>query len=166
MSIRWRAGNMTRRSSLALLMGLTGAALGWRGAGAGELPPRQASQKALNAVTRWGIQYQNVDLQAVAASNLDLIVLDPSLNDAELRFIRREECKLIKTKRDGTRRLVLAYLCVGEVDTKRWYWPARLLQAPPKWVGPENPNWPGSRSVMFWAEEWQKLVFQSHDSIL
>ncbi len=49
---------------------------------------RQKSRDALMKVTHyWGCQYQNVDLEAVARSDLDLIVLDPSLNDDLGRFV-------------------------------------------------------------------------------
>lgn len=129
-------------------------------------PARQTSRDALAKVRTWGCQYQNVDPETIAASDLDLIVLDPSLNDDSGRFITQEECRAMQRRPDGSRRVVLAYLCVGEVDTKRWYWPAEWRLNPPAWVGPENPNWPGSRSVQYWNEEWQSLVFAGDGSML
>jgi cysteinyl-tRNA synthetase len=95
-----------------------------------------------------------------------MIVLDLSLNDSELRFITPAECERLKVKPDGSPRLVLAYLSVGEVDTKRWYWPSKWLLNPPDWVGAENPNWAGARSVQYWNPQWRSLVFEGDNSIL
>lgn len=128
--------------------------------------PRVAMRRALAKVKRWGCQYQNMRPREISASDLDLVVIDPSLDDWSRRFVTPAELQRMKRKPDGSRRIVLAYLCVGETDTKRWYWPERWRQQPPPWVGLPNPAWPGSRYVRFWDPEWQDLVFRSSDSIL
>ena len=159
------AWGLTRRSFLAMALGAAGA-FKWKAARASAESPRQLSGVALKSVVNWGCQYQKVDLAAIARSNLDMIVLDPSLNDAELQFLTRDQCLALKTKPDGGRRIVLAYLCVGEVGTTRWHWPAEWRETPPAWVGAENPQWPGSRSVQFWNSEWRSLIFGRPNSIL
>lgn len=128
--------------------------------------PRARSRTALEAVRSWGCQYQNVDVSKIAASPLDLIVIDPSLDDGARRFVTREDMARLRRKPDGSRRLVLGYLCVGETDIKRWYWPARWKAAPPDWLGAANPNWPGSHHVRFWDSQWQSLIFREKDSLL
>ena len=115
---------------------------------------------------RWGCQYQQVDLAAIASSNIDLIVIDPSLDDSSRRFVTQAECATLKAKSDGSRRIVLAYLSVGEADTKRWYWPEEWRRSAPDWVGPENARWPGSRSVRYWNSEWRDLVYHRTGSML
>jgi cysteinyl-tRNA synthetase len=123
-------------------------------------------RELLRGVARWGAQYQNIDLDAVAASDLDLVVLEPSLDDYYLRFIQPAEVERLKRKPGGGRRIVLAYLPVGETDTKRWYWPQEWREAVPEWVGPDNPDWPGSRHVRFWHPQWRGLVFEQPGSLL
>ncbi len=151
---------LTRRTVLGLLGALSFGLTGSRQARAA------TRREALRGVRHWGAQYQEIDLDAVAASDLDLIVLEPSLDDWYMRFIRPAEVERLKRKPDGSRRIVLAYLPVGETDTKRWYWPEAWRKSPPSWVGPENPNWPGSRHVQYWNEAWQDLVFAKPDSML
>lgn len=157
---------MTRRTMLTGFF----TALGLAGSRAAAVRPLSAARlrscHALANVTRWGCQYQNVDLQSIARSDLDLIVIDPSLDDAHGRFVTRAQCEAIQERSGGSRRIVLGYLCVGEVDTKRWYWPSSYVKDPPSWIGAENPNWPGSRSVQYWNSEWQDLVFAGNDSML
>jgi cysteinyl-tRNA synthetase len=157
---------VTRRAAIA---GLLLAAGGVRGRADAVRPlslARRQSHDALMAVMHWGCQYQNVDLDSIARSDLDLIAIDSSLDDREGRFVSPAECSAIQKRTDGSRRIVLAYLSVGEVDTKRWYWPAAWRGNAPAWVGPENPKWPGSRSVQYWNVSWQALLFADDGSIL
>ena len=158
--------HLTRRAVLAGLLLPAGLARG--GASAMRTLPaaRQKSRDALMKVVHWGCQYQNVDLESIARSDLDLIVLDPSLDDDRGRFVTRAQCRSIQQRSDGSRRVVLGYLCVGEVGTNRWYWPTAWRKNVPDWVGAENPNWPGARSVQYWNAEWQALVFADSDSML
>ena len=85
-----------------------------------------------------------------------MIVLDLSLNDSELRFVTPAECERLKVKPDGSQRLVLAYLSVGEVDTKRWYWPSEWLLNPPAWVGADMKR----REAEWIAQDERKLPCQ------
>jgi cysteinyl-tRNA synthetase, unknown class len=157
---------LTRRTILAALVSAAAVVHAKAGSARTLSRPRQNSLEALKRVSHWGCQYQNVDLTAISESDLDLIVLDPSLDDGGRRFISPAECSTLKTKPGGGRRLVIAYLCVGEADTKRWYWPDAWRRNPPDWVGPENASWPGSRSVQYWNGEWQTLVAHGAESIL
>ena len=149
---------LTRRAALALM------ALLASGATSPALPLDR--RRHLRDVVRWAIQYQAIDIGAVSASELDLIVVDPSLDDAAGHFIAPEDLDRLKRKPDGRRRLVLAYLPVGEADTKRWYWPENWRRTPPDWGGPENPAWPGARHVRFWHPAWREMLFEGNGSLL
>ena len=158
---------MTRRSLFAKLLvaaGMSTAASAMGNAAFAANGPRL--RDTLSRVVKWGCQYQNIDLDAIAASDLDMIVMEFSLNDDALQFVSPAECERLKTKPDGSRRLVIAYLCVGEVDTKRWFWPTEWAKTPPSWVGAENPNWIGSRSVQYWHPKWRSLLFEGKRSVL
>jgi cysteinyl-tRNA synthetase len=160
------AMNLTRRFALLALLFVSGTAFG-RAAGArGLSAQRQQSLQSLKRVARWGCQYQDVDLDSIAQSDLDLVVIDPSLDDGSRRFVTHAQSAALKIKSGGARRIVLAYLCVGEADTKRWYWPEEWRRNVPGWTGPENPRWPGSRSVQYWHPAWQDLVYKGDSSIL
>lgn len=162
------SASITRRAVAA------GLAMAWLWPGLGALTglaraatsARAQSRTLLGRVADWGCQYQNVDVAALAASDLDMIVIDPSLDDAAGRFLTVEECRQLQQKPDGSRRLVIAYLCVGEADTKRWYWPLRYRLSAPAWLGPENPNWPGAHRIEFWNPDWVELVAGETDSVL
>lgn len=157
---------LTRRSLLSAIFFVSEAAFGRASGKRGLSAQRRRSFQALKRVLHWGCQYQKVDLAAIAGSDLDLIVIDSSIDDISRRFVTRSECESLKKKSDGARRIVLAYLSVGEADTKRWYWPERWRRSPPDWIGPENPKWLGSRSVQYWNSQWHDLVYKGNSSIL
>jgi cysteinyl-tRNA synthetase len=68
----------------------------------------------------------------------------------------------MKRKPDGSRRVVLAYVSIGEAESYRWYWPQRSSA----WLGPENPQWPGNYSVRFWHPAWQAIILEYTDRIV
>ena len=157
---------LTRRTALSALFFASGLTKLYAANEPSPAPIRQRSRDLLKRVVRWGCQYQKVDIDAIASSTLDMIVVDPSINDDLLLFIDREQCKVLQKKADGGRRIVLAYISVGEADTKRWYWPSKWRQQAPEWLGAQNPLWPGSYSVKYWDAGWRSLVFEGQDSIL
>src|SRR5262249_25584172 len=93
----------------------------------------------------------------------DMVVVDLAgdtgdFSPADIATMRR--------KPDGSSRLVLAYLSIGEAETYRWYWSAEWARKPPAWLGRENPQWPGNYTVRFWHPEWQAIIFDYIDRIV
>ncbi len=121
-------------------------------------PARAAARRLLAAVRIWGCQYQNLDLDALRASDLDLLVVEPLLSSAPVRALDAAEVARLKVRPDGGRRLVLAYLSVGEASDVRPYWRDEWLSRPPQWLGRANPQWPGAHGVRYWHPAWQALV--------
>ncbi len=116
----------------------------------------------LAAVQTWGIQLRLIDFPTIAAAPVDLVVVDHAFSDG-MRFKRQfesSEITYLKTKPDGRRRLVIAYMSIGEIETYRWYWPEAWWDPSqrPSWIGPENPRWPRNYPVDFWLAEWQRLI--------
>jgi len=165
--------SLRRRSVLATCLATAIAGLAFAGRPAGAVGPgaetteeRRRARALLSSVRVWGCQYQDIDPAAIAASDLDLVAVEPMLDDYTRTAIDAHALAAMKRKLDGRRRLVLAYLPLGETDTKRWYWPERWRRRPPAWVGPDNPAWPGSRHVRYWHPQWQALVMDGPESLL
>lgn len=120
---------------------------------------KRAERRALiERVDRWGCQYQNIDVGAIAASALDLVVIEPTIDGAAIRDASREEITRLQTKPGGGRRLVLAYLSIGAAEEYRRYWHKEWREAPPPWLGAADPDWPRSHAVRYWHADWQRLV--------
>ena len=135
-------------------------------------PPSPAEKRRhlLDDVHSWGYQLRLIRFPEIAASPLDLVVIDHALS-AGRRFVHQFAPELIdhaKLTPNGQRRIVLAYLSIGEAERYRFYWdqawydPARK----PSWLGALNPEWDGNYIVRFWDPGWQRIILEGPDSYL
>jgi cysteinyl-tRNA synthetase, unknown class len=110
-------------------------------------------------INSWHYQLQDIDPKAIAKSSADMVVIDYS---GENGPFTRAQVEKMKRKPDGSRRIVIAYMSIGEAETYRWYWP----QHSSAWLGPENPEWRGNYGVRFWHPGWQAIIFDYTDKII
>lgn len=125
-----------------------------------------AGADRLAGVKSWGYQLQRVDPQAIADSPYDLVVIDYSRDGSAAGAFSHDEVALMQQRPDGGRRLVLAYLSIGEAEDYRFYWQSGWSLAPPNWLGPENPEWEGNYAIAYWEPAWQALIFGGADAYL
>ena len=135
-------------------------------------PPTAAEQRRhlLDGVRSWGYQLRLLRFPVIAASPLDLVVIDHALS-AGRRFVHQFSPDLIdlaKKKPDGSRRIVLAYLSIGEAERYRFYWEQAWYEPTkkPAWLGAMNLEWDGNYLVRFWYPEWQRIILEGPDSYL
>ncbi|PIE04336.1 MAG: hypothetical protein CSA76_04795 [Spirochaetales bacterium] len=102
-------------------------------------------------------------LSAVMNTNYDLVLIDPYY---EGEALLPEDVTALKTKAGGGRRLVIAYMSIGEAEDYRYYWHSEWDTAPPAWLGAENPRWKGNYKVEYWNRDWQDIIFGSAESCL
>ena len=115
--------------------------------------------KGPSAVKSWRYQLQNINPSAIATSSADLVVIDYAGADGPFT---RAEVEQMRRKPDGSRRVVLSYMSIGEAESYRWYWPNRSSE----WLGTENPKWRGNYGVQFWHPDWQQIIFDYTDKIV
>lgn len=102
-------------------------------------------------------------VKALSETDYDLIIMDFFFKGDEYTKAQIEQ---LKTKNNGSRRLVLSYLSIGEAEDYRYYWSELWREKPPSWLKGENPNWPGNYRVEYWSAKWQHLIFGDHSSYL
>lgn len=102
-------------------------------------------------------------VQALAASNYDLLIVDAYYGD---RPLTRQEVALLQHKPSGARRLVAAYMSVGEAEEYRPYWQAEWKDNPPGWLWKRNEAWEGNFRVRYWQKDWQAMLMGQPDSYL
>lgn len=91
----------------------------------------ELGRRPLHTVKSWGYQLQGVDLAAVAQSPVDLLVVDETV-EASRRSAGSSNRPLaadLKQKPDGSRRLVVSYLSIGEAEDYRPYWQSSWIAA-------------------------------------
>jgi len=134
----------------------------------------------LDEVRFWGYQIQAIDsdgaIDALAASRYDMLVLEPTRTDSELLdFDTESMVERLKATRahDGVhRKLIIAYVDIGEAEDWRWYWTwskePEEVQVPedvdlpsdwPAYIVARDPDgWVGNYPVAYWALEWKDII--------
>lgn len=102
-------------------------------------------------------------LLALDGTGYDLLIIDAFYGS---KMLTEEEVNALQTKPGGGRRLVLAYLSIGEAEEYRYYWRASWQEEPPHFLVEENPNWPGNHTVRYWESEWKAVLFGSPEAYL
>lgn len=120
----------------------------------------------LGRAQSWGYQLQDLDLKRAAASPFDVLVVDYARDGTDDSALKPAEVARLQAKPDGSRRLVLAYLSIGEAESYRSYWRKEWKRQRPAWLLKENPDWEENYSVCFWDPDWQSLICGSADAYL
>ncbi len=181
------------RFSLTLLVLLFSSTVGFAqvttGGTSGPTVTPGAPRNLLAGVRTWGYNIQKPDIAAISASPYDLVVIDYSKTGEDEDAFSVEEVKRMRVKPDGTRRIVLAYLSIGEAESYRFYWnhdwsePFKVVDgagatvgkpkaigvprlSAPVWLGRENEGWPGNFLVRYWEQSWQDQIFGSSNAYL
>jgi cysteinyl-tRNA synthetase len=110
-------------------------------------------------IKNWRYQLQGINPYVVAKSSADLVVIDLFRDDGAFT---RAQVEQMQRKPDGSRRIVLSYMSIGEAEDYRWYWPHRSSV----WLGAENSKWRGNYGVRFWHADWQQIIFEYTDKIV
>src|SRR5262245_51844649 len=124
--------------------------------------------RLLAAAKSWGYQLQNIDPEVIAGATYDVFVIDYSRDGGDASALTAGEVKRLQVKPDGSRRIVLSYLSIGEAETYRYYWKWYWgwFFGAPSWRSKQNREWRGNYGVRYWQDDWQKIIFTGEDSYL
>ena len=147
--------------------------------GDGDGTPGQPTR--LSEVRFWAYQIGALNedgaIDALAESAYDLLVLEPTRTDREntdfdtAAMVAR--LKASDGSRPGFKKIVVAYIDIGEAEDWRTYWPESWVA--PTAGGPGEPDflltvdpdgWSGNYPLAFWDERWKDIIINNDDSIL
>ncbi|NDV26816.1 MJ1477/TM1410 family putative glycoside hydrolase [Desulfovibrio sp. JC010] len=101
-------------------------------------------------ITSWAYQLQKPQVATLAESPYDLLVIDYSKDGSDKkRFSAKDISTLHKFQKT-----VLCYFSIGEAEEYRFYWQKDWKDNPPRFLGPENPDWAKNYKVKYWREDW------------
>lgn len=92
-----------------------------------------APRELLLQARSWTYQLQNYDLPELRSSLADILVVDETIATEGGRRGSKKLVKSLQKKPDGSRRIVLAYLSIGEAEDYRYYWK-------PEWIETAEPE--------------------------
>ncbi len=124
-----------------------------------------ASPRPWKEVRSWAYQLQHPKPHQIAASPYDLVVIDYSRDGCNDGRFTRQEVEQMK-KKGGKRRLVVAYMSIGEAEPYRFYWKKGWKPGHPQWLLKPNPRWPDNYRVKYWDPEWQSIIYGNENSYL
>ena len=93
--------------------------------------------------------------QTLKNTNYDLLLIEVSYDNV---FFTKEQIEGLKVKKNGGKRIVIAYLSIGEAEDYRFYWKKEWDKNKPDWIVNENENWSGNYIVEYWNPEWKKII--------
>jgi cysteinyl-tRNA synthetase, unknown class len=116
--------------------------------------------RRINLAKSWGYQLNGIKLDEMQRAPYDLLVVDATTGLAEQRPFRRAEIESLKKKPDGSQRVVVSYLSVGESEDYRpeYFSKEYMEEDAPDWLMNENKDWKGNRIIKFCSDGWQKTI--------
>jgi cysteinyl-tRNA synthetase len=118
----------------------------------------------------WAYQLNNLgpeQQRRIAESHYDLVVVDyarSQKSDTVEVPLTREEVQRMQVKPDGSRRIIIAYLSIGESEDNRYYWRPEWSARRPPWMLGESKEWKGNFLVRYWEPVWQNIIFGNPQS--
>ena len=142
--------------------------------------PGPERSNPLRLVKTWAYQIQHLDrdgmVDRLVASKYDMLVLEPTRTDRDSAdFDSKGMVSRLHATRgtSGDRRLVLAYIDIGEAESWRYYWkawwrkPTRSQRGKPNFlVIPDPDGWEDNYPVAFWDARWKRIMMEAPDSML
>lgn len=131
----------------------------------------------LKAAQTWMYQIQNITrrgaITALAKTDYPVLVVEPTYTiKGDEDFDVKQMIRRLRTTPRGKRRVILAYVDIGEAESYRTYW-ENSWQAPsggnpgsPDFILTEDPDgWSDNYPVAYWDKRWQNIWLGSRGII-
>jgi cysteinyl-tRNA synthetase len=138
--------------------------------------PAAAADNPLKRVRTWMYLLQRLEepslVREAAASEYDLLVIEPGADFKDGAYDAAGLVKALNRKPDGSKRLLLAYIDIGQAEDFRSYWTKEWK--PPKpgkrghpefLLAPDPDGWAGDYGVAFWHPAWKSIWLGSNGLI-
>lgn len=122
----------------------------------------------LEAAETWMYQIQGLDendaTEVLADTDYPLLVLEPGHNFSDFPYETEEMVDALRERPDGGKRLLLAYVDIGQAEDYRDYWeddwraPDHVDGPNPDFILAPDPNgWDGNFVVAYWDDAWKEM---------
>ncbi|MCD6075750.1 MAG: Conserved exported protein of unknown function [Rhodospirillales bacterium] len=101
---------------------------------------------------------------SAANTNYDAIVIDVFHRGRTPMTARTVES--LRYKKLGTRRLVFAYMNIGQADSSRYYWKPGWREGAPAFIAAPTAGNPDKYTVQYWDPAWRDVILGNPNSYL
>lgn len=102
-------------------------------------------------------------IHAISLTNFDMIIIDLFFNETELTS---SDISQLKTKANGSTRLVISYINIGSAEKFRYYWKSNWGLHHPLWLKKKYDGYDDEFWVKFWKEDWQNIIYGNDESYM
>ncbi|MBL8630023.1 MAG: hypothetical protein JNM81_10370 [Rhodospirillaceae bacterium] len=103
-------------------------------------------------------------LQALKNTNYDVVVIDGFYNGNQA--LTKAEVNSLKYKKLGSRRLVMAWIDIGQASDDAYYWQREWQVGNPSWLMALDRTNPGKYHVEYWNPAWKAIVGKTYSGLL
>ncbi len=100
-------------------------------------------------------------VSTLTQTNWDVILMDLFFGDSPLT---KTDIDQLRTKSNGGKRLVIAYMNIGSAENYRYYWKDDWKLHHPSWLKKPYEGYEDETWVKFWKQEWQDIIYGNNDS--
>jgi cysteinyl-tRNA synthetase, unknown class len=119
------------------------------------------AQNYLYLISTDNFQGKQEMLNSIAETNFDVVLIDLFFEDTALST---DDLAQLKTKANGGKRLVIAYMNVGSAEKFRYYFKDNWGLHHPLWIKRKYEGYDDEFWVKFWKPEWQKIIYGNSNS--
>ncbi len=107
-------------------------------------------------------KFKNKDefIQSLSHTWYDILIIDAFFGE---ELLTNDDVLVLQKKPNGNRRLVIAYMSIGEAEDYRFYWKKEWGKNKPAFLEKENPDWKGNYKVLYWHSQWKEIVYGNND---
>lgn len=146
-------------------------------------PAAGSEPMALSEVQYWAYQIQGINepgvIDTLAASSYDMLVIEPTRTDwssSDKFFDTKTAVSQLKSSLasdDTHRKLVIAYIDIGEAEDWRWYWTwstgwdcsgAKPTDWPDYILTCDPDGWTGNYPVAYWEDAWKDIIIYGQNT--
>jgi cysteinyl-tRNA synthetase len=106
---------------------------------------------------------KNEMINALKNTNYDLLLIDLFFVDD---IFTNNEITQLKTKKNGSKRLVISYINIGAAEEYRYYWQPGWKLGKPAWIKKKYKGYGDEYRVEFWNQEWKNIIFGNDSSYI
>lgn len=109
------------------------------------------------------IRTKRAYIKAIADTNFDMVTIDLFFNVVPLTA---KDVEQLKTKANGGKRLIIAYVNIGAAENWRYYWNQNWKLNNPTWLKKKYAGYDDEIYVQFWHDDWKKIIYGNPESYL
>jgi cysteinyl-tRNA synthetase len=119
------------------------------------------AQNYLYLISSDNYSSKNEMINAISATSFDIVIMDLFFD--EVAFTS-SEINLLKTKANGGKRLIIAYMNIGSAEKFRYYFKSSWGLYHPSWLKRKYEGYKDEFWVKFWETEWQDIIYGNENS--